>query len=112
MIADRCTDDRLELHMEVSSPRHPKKDVLSGEGLREGGGCRALWPIGDHQAGWREKSRALGIDPSWSVLDIGAGPGTLPLARRAKRVTALETSLAMVKRLKRHVGEEGLSNIR
>lgn len=36
------------------------------------------------------RTAALDIDPSWSVLDIGSGPGTLalPLARRARRVTA------------------------
>lgn len=60
------------------------------------------------------RAAALEIDPSWSVLDIGSGPRTLalPLARRARRVTAVEPSLAMVKRLEQHVYEEGLSNIR
>jgi ubiquinone/menaquinone biosynthesis C-methylase UbiE len=60
------------------------------------------------------RASALVIDPSWSVLDIGAGPGTqaLPLAKRAKRVTAVEPSLAMVKRLERHIVEERLSNVR
>jgi ubiquinone/menaquinone biosynthesis C-methylase UbiE len=60
------------------------------------------------------RATALDIDPSWSVLDIGSGPGTLalPLARRAKQVTTVEPSLAMVKRLEQHVDEEGLSNIR
>jgi ubiquinone/menaquinone biosynthesis C-methylase UbiE len=56
----------------------------------------------------------LEIDPSLSVLDIGAGPGTLalPLSRRARQVTAVEPSLAMVQRHKRHIAEEGISNIR
>ena len=47
-------------------------------------------------------------------MNVGAGPGTLalPLARRVKQVTAVEPSLAMVKRLERHIAEEGLSNIR
>ncbi len=62
----------------------------------------------------KRRANALEIDPTWSVLDIGAGPGTLalPLARRAKRVTAVEPSKAMVERLKRHIGEEGINNIR
>lgn len=57
---------------------------------------------------------ALEIDPTWTVLDIGSGPGTLalPLARRAEMVTVVEPSPAMVKRLKRHIAEEGFSNIR
>jgi ubiquinone/menaquinone biosynthesis C-methylase UbiE len=60
------------------------------------------------------RAAALEIDPSWSVLDIGAGPGTLalPLARRVRQVTAVEPSLAMVKRLEMHIAEEGISNIR
>jgi len=60
------------------------------------------------------RTAGLEIDPSWSVLDIGAGPGTLalPLSRRARQVTAVEPSLAMVKRLERHIAEEGISNIR
>jgi ubiquinone/menaquinone biosynthesis C-methylase UbiE len=60
------------------------------------------------------RASALVIDPSWSVLDIGAGPGTLalPLARRVRQVTAVEPSSAMVKRLEMHIAEEGISNIR
>ena len=61
-----------------------------------------------------KRAAGLEIDPSWSVLDIGAGPGTLalPLSRRARQVTAVEPSSAMVKRLEMHIAEEGISNIR
>jgi ubiquinone/menaquinone biosynthesis C-methylase UbiE len=60
------------------------------------------------------RTAGLDINPTCSVLDIGSGPGTLalPLARRARQVTAVEPSLAMVKRLERHIAEEGISNIR
>ena len=60
------------------------------------------------------RAAALEVEPSWSVLDIGAGPGTLalPLSRKVKQVTAVEPSLAMVKRLERHIAEDGISNIR
>ena len=61
-----------------------------------------------------KRAAGLEIDPSCSVLDIGAGPGTLalPLSRRARQVTAVEPSSAMVKRLEMHIAEEGISNIR
>ena len=57
---------------------------------------------------------ALDPDPSWSVLDIGAGPGTLaiPLARRVRRVTAVEPSRPMIRCLERHLAEEKLSNVK
>ncbi|OPX80528.1 MAG: Mg-protoporphyrin IX methyl transferase [Methanosaeta sp. PtaB.Bin039] len=60
------------------------------------------------------RAAALEVEPSWSVLDIGAGPGTLalPLSRRARQVTAVEPSSAMVKRLEKHIAEAGISNIR
>ncbi|SDO45102.1 class I SAM-dependent methyltransferase [Desulforhopalus singaporensis] len=52
-------------------------------------------------------------DDSCSVLDIGCGPGTLaiPIARRARRVTAVDFSPEMLKILERHAEEEGLDNI-
>jgi SAM-dependent methyltransferase len=49
-----------------------------------------------------------------SVLDIGAGTGRfgLPLARRARTVTALDQSPAMLRRFEEKAVEEGLENIR
>ncbi|MCD4845660.1 MAG: methyltransferase domain-containing protein [Methanosarcinales archaeon] len=53
------------------------------------------------------------IDPSYTVLDIGAGPGTLtiPLAKIAKHVTVVEPSPGMLACLKENAKNEGLKNI-
>ena len=55
----------------------------------------------------------LDIDPAYSVLDIGAGPGTLtiPLAKRVKHVTVVEPSSGMLVYLKENARSEGLKNI-
>jgi SAM-dependent methyltransferase len=48
-----------------------------------------------------------------SVLDVGAGTGrwTIPLARKARRVTALEPSPAMREMLRAAVTDAGLGNV-
>jgi precorrin-6B methylase 2 len=53
------------------------------------------------------------VRPEWSVLDIGCGPGTLtiPLAKKANSVTALDISAEMLKFLKINAGKNGLNNI-
>ncbi|MFA5055879.1 MAG: class I SAM-dependent methyltransferase [Dehalococcoidia bacterium] len=53
------------------------------------------------------------IRPGWTVLDIGCGPGTLtiPLAKKAASVTALDISSEMLKRLRSDAESSGLSNI-
>jgi len=55
----------------------------------------------------------LGPRSSWSVLDIGCGPGTLaiPLAKRVKRISALDFSPKMLDILTERAGEEGIANI-
>ena len=55
----------------------------------------------------------LDIDPEYTVLDIGAGPGTLaiPLAKTVKHVTAIDPSSGMLECLKENAVSEGLKNI-
>ncbi len=53
------------------------------------------------------------VRPGWTVLDIGCGPGqlTVPLAEKARSVTALDISPEMLKRLRSHAEGPGLTNI-
>jgi ubiquinone/menaquinone biosynthesis C-methylase UbiE len=55
----------------------------------------------------------LDIDSECTVLDIGAGPGTLtiPLAKIVKHVTVVEPSSGMLACLKKNATDEGLLNI-
>jgi ubiquinone/menaquinone biosynthesis C-methylase UbiE len=61
----------------------------------------------------KKRAADLNPDPSWSVLDIGAGPGILaiPLAHRVRSVTAVEPSSPMIRCLKNHLAEEQLRNV-
>ncbi|PUA34388.1 MAG: hypothetical protein B9J98_00665 [Candidatus Terraquivivens tikiterensis] len=53
------------------------------------------------------------LKPEFEVLDIGAGPGSvsIPFAEVVKKVTAIEPSSEMVKRLMKNAAEKGLKNI-
>jgi SAM-dependent methyltransferase len=53
------------------------------------------------------------VDPDWSVLDIGCGPGTLtiPLAKKVKTITGLDVSSEMLKHLKTNADHIGVNNI-
>lgn len=55
----------------------------------------------------------LPLAPSFSVLDVGSGPGTLalPLARQVHSVTAIDYSQKMLEILQRRSKKEGLNNI-
>ena len=54
------------------------------------------------------------LDPSWSLLEVGAGTGafTLPLARHMRTVTAVDPSPAMRQVLTDKLAREELSNVR
>jgi SAM-dependent methyltransferase len=53
------------------------------------------------------------VKPEWRILDIGCGPGTLtiPLAKKAKSVTALDFSSEMIRILKINAEKSGSNNI-
>ena len=97
-----------------------------------------LWQEARRQKSWSGKSRAdwnkkaesfakrtahsdyadifvdrMHPDPEWTVLDVGSGPGTLtlPLARRVKKVTAMDYSSQMLAILKQQAENEKLVNI-
>lgn len=55
----------------------------------------------------------LQLDPDDLVLDVGCGPGTLalPIARKVKRVTALDYSAAMLAELKTLAEDQDLKNL-
>ena len=55
----------------------------------------------------------LDLDPEMSVLDMGAGPGTLaiPMAGKVKEVTAVDFSAEMLSLLKERILQEGITNI-
>jgi SAM-dependent methyltransferase len=57
--------------------------------------------------------RLLQPEPSWSVLDVGCGAGTLaiPLARRVASVTALDFAPGMLEVLSLRCREEGVGNV-
>lgn len=53
------------------------------------------------------------LDPTWSVLDVGCGPGTLslPLAQEVRRVTAIDFSAAMLAELRQRAEAMGVTNL-
>jgi SAM-dependent methyltransferase len=55
----------------------------------------------------------LNAKPEWSVLDVGCGPGTLavPLAKKVRRITAIDFAPAMIEQLDARCREDGIGNI-
>lgn len=53
-------------------------------------------------------------EPDYTVLDIGAGPGTvaMPLAKIVRSVTVIEPSRGMLARLKENASKHNLTNIK
>lgn len=70
--------------------------------------CDFWWALGEMNV------NDIDLDSTWSAIDIGSGPGTLtvPLAKRLRKVTAVEPSQGMLPLLKKNIRERGLSNVR
>jgi len=66
-----------------------------------------------YQARVAEEMAILPVTPESHILDIGSGPGplTIPLARKAAHVTAVEPAAGMVAVLAERVGQAGLANV-
>lgn len=91
-------------------------------GARE---CAALWQRPEHAQRYLEAIQAnnpeyfahtlgaIHLEPHFNVLDIGAGPGamTLPMARRAARITAVEPAAGMADLLEERCRIEGIANV-
>ncbi|WP_462272540.1 class I SAM-dependent methyltransferase [Methanohalophilus sp.] len=88
------------------------------------GDCANLWDSRENAERFWERSRKnkarvektlneLPLDPNYSVLDVGAGPGSLaiPLAERVSHVTAVEPGKGMLEILQENIDQYGLDNI-
>lgn len=94
--------------------------------------CRFRWPegVGSPDDRWQRRAHSFGsairsgddplmelvlnsLGPTTTVLDIGAGTGrwSIPMARVAHRVTAIDPSSSMLAILRQRIAEAGLANI-
>jgi SAM-dependent methyltransferase len=96
-----------------------RANALAQKGWREKG--PAEWDLKARSFAGRNKSAAyvdlvlsrLPLEPGFTVLDIGSGPGTLaiPLAKKVQSVTAIDFSRGMLDLLEEFAREEHLDNI-
>ncbi len=58
--------------------------------------------------------KIIAMEPDWTVLDVGSATGTLaiPLAKKAKSITALDFSSKMLALLRKRCDDSGIDNIR
>lgn len=71
-------------------------------------------PVKDGESDYvREVIKRMHLEPGWSILDVGAGMGTMtiPLARQGYSVTALDNSPDMLDVIARNAAKEDLNNI-
>lgn len=97
------------------------KSAIGGSNWKQKAGTPEFW---DERVDWfeelvRQSDRAgmimdrIKIEPDYTVLDIGAGPGTvaIPLAGAVEGVTVVEPSSGMRARLKENASKHNLTNI-
>jgi len=97
------------------------KDAIEESNWKQKAGTPEFW---DGRVDWfeelvRQSDRAgmimnlIEVKPDYTVLDIGAGPGTvtIPLAGIVKGVTVVEPSSGMRARLKENASKHNLTNI-
>ncbi|WP_421909056.1 class I SAM-dependent methyltransferase [Methanolacinia petrolearia] len=88
------------------------------------GDCASIWDSKEKAKGFLARSKnnpdrirefvdLLGPDKECSILDVGAGPGTLavPLAELSGHVTAVEPSKGMADVMADYAAERGVSNL-
>ena len=97
--------------LEKSSFRLRHQDLNTFWNIKAPAYCRMERAAGEKRA--RNIMARLPVEAETTILDIGSGPGTLaiPLAKTAKRVTALDPSQKMLNRLKESADQAGLTNI-
>jgi len=97
------------------------KRAIEESNWKQRAGTPEFW---DERVDWfeglvRQSDRAgmimdwIKIEPEYTVLDIGAGPGTtaIPLAKIVKGMTVVEPSRRMLARLKDNASKKNLTNI-
>jgi SAM-dependent methyltransferase len=77
---------------------------------------RAKWfdeAIKGHNERTEKQLASIQLNPEYTVLDVGAGTGRLaiPIAKKVKKVTAIEPSEAMLSCLGKNMDNEGVNNI-
>jgi 2-polyprenyl-3-methyl-5-hydroxy-6-metoxy-1,4-benzoquinol methylase len=89
--------------------RAAQEDVWEGRAIEYKEGVKRRWECPDSSRDFILSQ----LDPGATVLDIGAGTGSwaILMAGRAKHVTAVEPSTAMIKVLREGLAAESITNV-
>ncbi len=95
--------------------RQMQRTSFRGEGVDFWNNWAKTIPVKDGVSAYvREVYKRMRLEPGWTILDVGAGMGTMtiPLARQGYAVTALDSSPDMLDVIARNAAKEDLHNIR